>query len=100
MPRVTHYPSDISFPDTVGHVLSLPAIAGTAWYMPRGHSLYSSHGEITLMSLPCGHRSYVPWSTLRKWIDKGSVEVGAEYPTWQDAAAALYPRDMAEGMAV
>ena len=85
--------SRVTYGEVVGRVISIPGINGIAWFVPYGR--HKIQGKVSLFTLPLGRDDAVYWSTLQGWIDKDWVEVGDEYPSWQDAALRLYTKDVA-----
>ena len=84
------------FRHAVGHVLHVGPIKGTAWYMPLEQPKHTAHcGKVRLLSTPNGAITQLYWSTLKSWIETGTMRVGAAYPTWEDAVLALHPYEAA-----
>lgn len=110
MPRAGRYQrGSVQIAEVIGHVVQIVApspaplykgaihpIAGTMWFIEsrRGHWDGKSM-VVTVISLPRGRRSDMYWNTLRAWISDGWMEMTAHtWPSWEDAALALYREDV------
>lgn len=82
-----------------GRIIRIPGTVGIAWYVPYRSIPPVPDNRIDLIALPNGTTSTLFWNSLRFWLERGTdmVVYGERtYPTWQDAALAIYPRDVAE----